>query len=73
MKKRCIALVDFSKQSKPIIKQAYEWSVQSGATLLLVHQTVTITPVFTPESDKQDIIRNQIKESLKKLKKLVCN
>lgn len=35
MKKRCIALVDFSKQSKPIIKQTYEWSVQSGATLLL--------------------------------------
>lgn len=73
MKKRCIALVDFSKQSKPIIKQTYEWSVQSGATLLLVHQTVTITPVFTPESDKQDIIRNQIKESLKKLKKLAAD
>jgi hypothetical protein len=69
MEKRSIVLVDFSESSDYIIKQAYEWSITFGASLLLVNQTVVITPVFTEENDKREIVRNQINESLKRLKK----
>jgi hypothetical protein len=70
MKKRLIILIDLSEFSANLLKYAYDWSKQINATLLLVHRTTVVTPVFT-DIESRKILSQQINsESLKKLKEL---
>lgn len=70
MKKRFILLIDFSEYSNNLIKYAYDWSTQANAELLLVHQTIVLTPGLTDKEIKKSITEHTNNEAIQKLKSL---
>lgn len=70
MKKRFIVLVDFSAYSENLLTYACDWGQRIGAELLLVHQTVVLTPAFTDRESRAGIARQINAEALEKLRKL---
>lgn len=70
MKKRFIVLVDFSAYSENLLKYACDWSQRIGAELLLVHQTVVLTPAFTDRKSRAGIARQINAEALERLREL---
>lgn len=71
MKKRFILLIDFSEYSKNLIRYATDWCKQVNAELVLVHQTVVITPALTDSESKQQIAHYTNSQALHKLKTFV--
>ncbi len=70
MRKRFILLVDFSEYSNNLIKYACNWSKETGAKILLHHQTTVFLPAFAENEAKQEIVQHANKEALQKLKAL---
>lgn len=68
MKKRFIILIDFSEYSGNLIKYACDWGKQVNAELLLVHQSIVLTPALTDYETKQQIAEHTNEEALQKLK-----
>lgn len=69
MKKRFILLIDdFSDNTHNLIKYACDWSEQSRAELLLLHQSIVVKPAFADNEDKQQIIQQANDGALLKLK-----
>lgn len=71
MKKRFIILIDFSEYSGNLVKYACDWSKQTNAELLLVHQSVVLAPALTDNESRQQIAQHTNEEALQKLKALV--
>lgn len=71
MKKRFIILIDFSEYSGNLLKYACDWSKQVNAELLLVHQTIVLTPGFADYESSKSIAEHDNDEALQKLKALV--
>lgn len=71
MKKRFIILIDFSEYSGNLLKYACDWSKQVNAELLLVHQTIVLTPGFADYESSKSIAEHDNDEALHKLKALV--
>lgn len=70
MRKRFILLIDFSEYSSNLIKYACNWSKQTNAELLLVHQTIVLSPALTDDKSKQEITQYANNEARQKLKAL---
>lgn len=70
MKQRFILLIDFSECSGNLLKYAYDWSLQTNAELLLVHQTIAVVPAFAESSTKDDATREANEKALSQLKEL---
>ena len=70
MKKRFIVLIDFSAHSENLIKYAYDWSKQTNAELLLVHETAVLAPVLIDNRSRAEIAQQINAEALEKLKGL---
>lgn len=70
MRKRFIILIDFSVYSANLIKYAYSWSQEINAELLLVHQTLVLTPGLSDNESREKIARQANEEALQKLKEL---
>ncbi|MNQ25923.1 Universal stress protein family protein [compost metagenome] len=71
MKKRFIILIDFSEYSGNLLKFAYDWGKQVNAELLLVHQTIVLTPGLADYDSSKSIAEHDNDEALQKLKTLV--
>lgn len=70
MRKRFILLIDFSEYSSNLIKYAYEWSKEANARILLLHQTLVLTPALVNSETKKQIIEQANDEALQKLQTL---
>lgn len=70
MRKRFILLIDFSEYSSNLIKYAYDWSRQTNAQIHLLHKTNVLTPAFTDNESRQQIIKNTNDAALDRLQKL---
>ncbi len=70
MKKRFIILVDFSEYSDNLIKYACDWSIRVNAEILLVHQSIVLTPALSENESRQQITHYTNDEALKNLKAL---
>ncbi len=70
MRKRFIVLIDFSEYSSNLIKYACDWAKQVNAEILLVHQTMVMTPALTESEGKQQIAQHANNEALQKLELL---
>lgn len=71
MKKRFILLIDFSEYSVNLIQYAYNWSQQANASLVLVHQTIVLSPGFATEEESKTLIsQKENEDALIKLKKI---
>lgn len=68
MKKRFLVLVDYSPASAGLLRYAYQWSLHTGAELMLVHHTTVMMPVLTDHSDKQALKKLANDEALERLK-----
>lgn len=73
MNKRFILLIDFSEYSNNLIKYAVDWSKETNAKILLLHQTNPFLPAFAEDNAKQFIIREAYDQALDKLKVLSNN
>lgn len=72
MKKRFILLIDFSEYSGNLIQYAYDWSQQTNASLLLVHQTLVLSPGFATDKESKALItQTENEEALQELKDFV--
>lgn len=70
MKKRFILLIDFSEYSSNLIKYACNWGKELNAEILLVHKTIVLTPAFTSDESKQQMVQHTNEEALQKLKNI---
>ena len=70
MKKRFILLIDFSEYSANLVKFAFDWSKEVEAELLLVHQTVVLSPIMSTDENKETIRQYAYEEAMFKLKEL---
>ncbi|MBX2928527.1 MAG: universal stress protein [Saprospiraceae bacterium] len=70
MKKRFIILIDFSEYSSNLIKYACDWSKQTNAELLLVHQSIVLAPALTDNESRKQIAQHTNEEAIQKLKEL---
>lgn len=70
MKKRFIILIDFSEYSRNLIKYACDWSKQVNAELLLVHQSIVLSPALADKESRQQIAIHTNEEALQKLRVL---
>lgn len=68
MKKRFIILIDFSANSVNLLKYAFDWSRQIEVELLLVHQSIILTPALIDIESKRSITEQTNDEELQKLK-----
>lgn len=70
MKKRFILLIDFSEYSGNLIKYACQWSKHVNAEVLLLHQTIVLSPAFTSNENRQYMAQLANNEALHKLEAL---
>lgn len=69
MKNRFILLIDFSPYSEHLVQFAYEWGNRISAEILLVHQTIVMSPVMTPQESKIHLTQIANRNALEKLQK----
>lgn len=70
MKKRFILLIDFSEYSGNLIKYACDWSKRTNAEILLVHQTIILSPGLSDYGSKKSMTEHTNEEAMKNLKGL---
>ena len=70
MRKRFILLIDFSEYSNNLIKYATDWSEAANSKVLLLHQTIVLSPALADSETKQKIAEPINNVALDKLKKL---
>lgn len=70
MKRRFIILTDLSQHSANLLRYACEWAKEVNAELLLVHQTVILTPALTDSETRYEHTIEINDEALRKLKNL---
>ncbi|MBS1552648.1 MAG: universal stress protein [Bacteroidetes bacterium] len=70
MKKRFILLIDFSEYSGNLIRYACDWGNKVNAELLLVHQTIVLSPAFAEIESRKSIAEDTNDEALQNLKAL---
>lgn len=68
MKRRFIALLDFSEHSEVLLKFSYNWALQAGAELLLVHYITRPLPTLGDRETLDKVKHNAIEQTLSKLK-----
>lgn len=68
MKQRSIVLVDFSECSASALKFAYQWSLNTGAELLVLHQLQIGTPGFTSVESEKAIFESEKAAATSKMK-----
>lgn len=68
MQNRFIVLIDFSPYSEHLIQFAYDWSKRINAEILLVHNTVVLSPVMTPHESKKELIHEANRDAFQRLK-----
>ncbi len=68
MQNRFIVLIDFSPYSEHLIRFAYDWSKRVNGEILLVHNTVVLSPIMTPYESKMELIHIANREALQRLK-----
>ena len=68
MEKRFIVLIDFSKYSENLVKYAYDWSKETTAKILLVHQVNVLMPALADANFKQELLLQAQQEGLARLK-----
>lgn len=71
MKKRFIVLIDLSDYSRNLLKYAYDWSLCIDAELLLVHQSIVLSPAFTERDTRERMATRTNDKALDQLKELV--
>jgi hypothetical protein len=70
MKKRFILLIDFSEGSAGLIQYASEWSLQTGAELVLFHQVSVMAPASADPDSRSRIASLACEEALQRLRAL---
>ncbi|MFL0353484.1 universal stress protein [Xanthomarina sp. GH4-25] len=70
MRKRFILLIDFSEYSNNLIKYASDWSKEANAEILLVHQTIVLSPTLADSDAKLQIAKDANNVAFQKLKAL---
>lgn len=70
MRKRFILLIDFSEYSSHLMTYAADWSKESDADIVLLHETSVVSPALADSETKQHIIQNTNEEALQNLKLL---
>ena len=68
MKQRSIVLVDFSECSASALKFAYQWSLNTGAELLVLHQLQIGSPGFTSIESEKAILESEKEAATSKMK-----
>jgi hypothetical protein len=69
MKNRFVVLIDFSPYSEHLIQFAYDWGNRVGAEILLVHNTIVMSPVMAPHESKIQLTRIANRDALEKLQR----
>jgi len=68
MKNRFIVLIDFSPYSEPLLRFAYDWGKRIDAEIVLVHNTIVLSPVMSPRESKIELINIANSNALQRLK-----
>ena|GEM_PF-262287 len=67
MKNRFIVLIDFSPYSEHLIQFAHDWGKRVNAEILLLHNTIVMSPVMASHESKIELTRIANRDALEKL------
>lgn len=69
MEKRFIVLIDFSEYSDDLLRYAYDWSMKTGAGLVLAHQTAVMSPAMADAATRVALTQVTNAEALARLER----